>query len=569
MADTRPTILHADMVRTMDPARPAAEAIGVRGGRIAAVGSIQQVRAAIGPDASEERVSGTLLPGFVDPHNHASLAISDRYTRYLSLPAGSTIRDVLARLKRVTSETTTRWVRAHGYNPLDLKELRAPTAEELDSVCPDQPLVAVAYGCHEAALNSLALAEMGWGPDTPDPPGGLILRDRRGRPLGPVVETAAFLVEAKSAEAIAREEGDEPWLARCESYCRDLLAAGITRIGDASVTPGASRLYQRAEAAGRLPLTVHRMPVGAQSLAHPHFEGPPTGEGPPGMPVGPAKLIVDGGDRCALCLTPGQVAWSTSWMLRRSIRRRSLAPFTISSRGGPRWLGGDGRIHSGIRILDDPMLLHATLEGTDRGFQVAYHALGNEAVASVLDVIGLLERKLANLPGRARIEHAMLVDPDLIRRIASSAAMVVGQPSFVHGLGDDLLMTATPPPLRVLPFRSMLDAGIELAASSDFPVVPFDVLAGIQGAVTRRTASGALLESDEAIHVDEALRAYTFGGARALGVDAEAGTISAGKRADLVLLSADPLATPPNRLTGLRILRTYVGGHLAAVTQNV
>lgn len=565
----RPLILHADVVRTMDRSAPVAQAVGVHEGRIVAVGSLEQVRAELGPDAIEERVTGTILPGFIDAHHHASLAISDRFTRYLSHPPGASIQSLLSRLAEVVRQTDTAWVRAQGYNPLTLKEIRGPTAEELDSVCADRPLVVVANSCHEASLNTRALAAMDWNRNTPDPPGGKLLRDRRGNPNGIALESAAFAVEVRSATEVGTEEGDEPWLRRCEAYCQDLLRAGITRIGDASVSPGASRLYELAASTGRLPLTVHRMPMGSGAMTDPRFEGPATGEGPPRAPIGPAKLIVDGGDHCALCLTPRQVAWGTGWNAMQAIQQRSLAPFKLSEHGGPTRLNRDGTFHRGIRILEDPALARATRDGTERGFQVALHALGNEAVDAVLASLAPLERRLANLPGRARVEHAMLLNPGNVRRIAASAAMVVGNPSFIRDLGDQMLKLATPPPFRRLPLRSLLDAGVLLGAGSDYPVVPFDVLPAIQGAVTRRTAAGKLLDPEEAITVEEALRAYTVGGAAAFGVENQVGTISPGKVADLVVLSGDPLSTRPDRLSELRVLRTYVVGRLTSSLQAV
>src|SRR3989440_494034 len=468
---------------------PAVEAVGIGAdGRTAAVGREAGVRAALGaPVASVDLDGGALLPGFIDAHHHYSSAAFDRGLPDLHLPPGSSIEDLLGLVEKAAAAQPGRWVRAQGYDPSKLVERRPPRSEELDDVCPDRPTLVVAHSFHEGCLNSIALAELGWDERSPDPENGMLVRDRRGRLTGEVVEQAFFLAEALSRDSLLTG-GEDAWIAECEAHGRDLLRAGIVRVGDAAVSPAFERLYERAADSGKLPVIVHRMPVAGTSLIEPRFDGEPTGAGPTETPIGPAKLFMDGAERCAVCM-----------------RKRQF------------------------------------LE------------------ASGAMVLGALEEA----QGRPRLEHVMFVDSELVGRIAASSAIAVVQPHFVNAIGDQLRLLPLPRDMSILAFRRLLDGGVELAGSSDYPVSGYDVLAAVRAAVTRRTEVGELVREEQAIEVEEALRAYTVGGAHALGVEDEAGGIEPGKRADLTVLSADPTAGDPPSLGEDEGIRTYLRGRRA------
>ena len=233
---------------------------------------------------------------------------------------------------------------------------------------------------------------------------------------------------------------------------------------------------------------------------------------------------------------------------------------TVANRGGWARRGPDGRYHTGIRVLGDDQLRHNVLAAAARGMQVAIHAIGNGAVVGSLDAFEAARGALAGLPGRPRLEHAMVLDLPLAERIADVGALVVTQPVFLHDLGDELTVLPLPPPLRLLALRTLLDAGVTVAASSDFPAGSFDPLVGIRVAVTRRLSDASIAGPDEAVSTEEALRCYTRSAAEALGMAGRAGVISEGAAADLVVLSGDPLSTDPDRLGDLRVVQTWVDG---------
>ncbi|HEX8053012.1 MAG TPA: amidohydrolase family protein [Thermoleophilaceae bacterium] len=547
-------------VLTMDPAAPEAGGVGIADGRIEVVGSADEVRAAMGEAAELVELGDELiLPAFIDAHHHFCMAAFDRRTPDLHLEPGSTIADVLALVEQAAAAPGDGWLRLQGYDPSKLRERRAPTAAELDEACSDRPLLLIAYSFHEACLNSRGLAEMGWDASSADPPHGVLVR-KRGRLTGELIEGAMFLAEARSRDSLLETAADA-WIAECEAHGRDLLAAGIVRVGDAAVPPTFERLYERAAEAGRLPVIVHRMPVAAASIIEPRTEAPPTGSGPARTPIGPAKLFMDGAERCAICLSMTETAHAAALTLRTAVGGEGLAALRAAT--SVEWTrGADGLMHAGVMFWDQDRLDAAVGAAARAGLQVAQHAIGNEAIALALTALEHEGAPLADLPGVPRLEHVTFLDPALARRIGDVGAMAVVQPYFVYDMvGDFTALTPLPQPNIVLPLRALLDAGVELAGSSDHPVSGYDVLAAVEAAVRRHTRLGRVSGPDEAITAEQALRAYTLGSARALGVEDEAGSLEAGKRADVVILSGDPrrTATP----TELSVRRTYLGGELA------
>jgi hypothetical protein len=162
--------------------------------------------------------------------------------------------------------------------------------------------------------------------------------------------------------------------------------------------------------------------------------------------------------------------------------------------------------------------------------------------------------------GPHRIEHFFLPDPEAIERAAELEVAIATQPAILEWVGDQILAMGMAGHRPFIPLRSMLDAGLVVAGSSDAPVVDFDPLRGIRCAVERRTADGEHFPDGQEITTREALLMYTINAARAGGLEHDVGSLRAGKRADLVVLDADPTALPPGKLDALRVMRTICGG---------
>jgi predicted amidohydrolase YtcJ len=559
------TLLAGGPIVSCEPGAPDAEALLVKNGRIAAIGSIEEVERR---GAGAERVDlngAAVLPGFIDPHHHYSTAAFDRRSPDLHMPPGAGVADVLIRVQRhVESTPGAGWVRLLGYDPSRLRERRPPSRIELDEICPDRPLLVMAYSFHDAVLNSAGFAAMGWSRSTPNPPGGVLVRSRNGELTGEIREAPFFLAEAASRTAMLAV-GEDAWLAEANEHGRALLRAGLVRVADPTVDPDSERLYLRAVDSGLLPVVVHRMPVGPASVLEPRVDAEPTGSGPAQSPVGPAKLFLDGADRCGICASSLDLARAALRTLRM-VGTHGLAALRAAARVERFHRGADGLWHRGINFWHTDGLADAIAQASEAGLQVAQHAIGNEAVTQALDAFERAGAGLHELPGRPRVEHAMFLDPGLERRLGSSGAMAVVQPLFVRELGDEFRRIGFPGRLRVIGYRAMIDAGVPLAGSSDYPVAGYEPLAAIQAAVTRRTSSGKTFQPDQAITIEEGLRMYTLDAARALGVEDEAGSLVEGKRADLVVLGADPREADPQQLAAIPVLRAYVGGAPAFTT---
>ena len=545
----------------MDPAQPRAGALAIRDGKIAAVGDEGEARASAGDGAQVVDVDGgCVLPAFIDAHHHFCLAAFDRRVPRLELPPGSSIQDVLAAVERHARDGEG-WLRLQGYDATKLRERRPPLRDELDEACGHRPVLLIAFSFHEGVLNSRGLEAMGYTPATPDSRGGALGR-RRGRLTGEVIEQPFFVAEARSRDALLAD-ADDAWIAEAETHARELLRHGIARVADAAVPPTFERLYRRAAEEGRLPVTVHRMPVAASSMLDPRVNAEPTGSGPDGTPQGAAKLFLDGGERCAVCLTAPQLAASTMSIARGAVTGAGLAPMRASLRLGAPKLGRDLHFHTGIRFWERDALTTIVRRASEYELQVAQHAVGNEAIGMAIEALERGGERLHDLPGMPRLEHVFFGEERLARRLAAVGAAAVVQPYWVYDLGDELLHQPLPRGIVAAGWRTLRDAGVTLAGSSDYPVSGYDVLAAVRAAATRRTLAGQVLGAEEAITVEDALRAYTAGAARALGVDDDVGTLAPGKRADLVVLSGDPLATDPDRLESLQIRSTWVGGEPA------
>jgi len=410
-------VLLPSTVLTMDPRNSRAEAVGVLDGRIAAVGSAAEVTTTLGEGAERVELDGLcLLPGFIDAHHHYCLAAFDRRMPDLHLPPGSSMEALLTRVEQAARERDSGWVRAQGYDPAKLREGRPPRAEEIDSVCADRPVLLAAFSFHEGVLNTRGFEAMGWDASTPDPRNGALVRDRRGL-TGEVAEQAFYVAEARSRDSLLETAADA-WLAECEAHGRDLLAHGIVRVGDAAVPPSFDDLYDRAAREGRLPITVHRMPVSAGSLIEARLESGPTGDGPPVTPTGPAKLFMDGSERCALCFSIRAVVGSVGGQLRKAVGGAGLAALRAATRSPTPRRGRDGLLHVGMLFWEEDALDQAVASGAQHGLQIAFHAIGNEAVSRALAAIERSRARLSELPGAPRIEHAIFLERDQPRRIA-------------------------------------------------------------------------------------------------------------------------------------------------------
>jgi predicted amidohydrolase YtcJ len=548
-------------IRLQDGRGTRVEALAWDGTSILAVGDRAAVRAAAGPAASAHDVGeATVLPGFIDAHHHPSIV-----ALYAGVPrlAAPEVHDV-ASLQRVLAEAASHapegsWVVAMEWDELALAERRPPTRRELDDAVPDQPLFAMHYSGHRGLANSRALALAGLDRATPEPSGGTIERGAGGEPTGLLIERGMSPVE-RLARASRITSDAEGFLARLGAHHRALAAVGITRVVDATVPLDVFPLYREAAARGLLCVPTVVLPVSTSG----YLEAPwdtlvdgALGDLPEPLSLGPVKLVFDGAPGCAMCLGWWQAFGAMVRSFGLALRTSSGDPLRTAFQLTPR-VSGDLSVRTGILIYrreEAQKIVDAILE---RGLGVATHAIGNEAIEVAVRAYESAGAQLAR-PGVPipRLEHASFLTQEMVSRIGAVGAAVVTQPYFASL--PAYASAASIPKLRNAPLRWLLDAGVRVAGSSDYPVAGFAPLDGIRSAVRRLTSRGHAYEADQCISLDESVTLYTRGAAEVSGCLAECGSLEVGKRADLVVLSH---ALSEATLDAVTVRATVIGGEV-------
>jgi predicted amidohydrolase YtcJ len=521
-------------IRTMDPRRPSATRLGVLHGRIV---GLDEELAGTGAIRVVDLGGRSVLPGFVDAHNH--LAWTGLAAHSLDLSAAQGIDEALAAIAAAAAQAPPgAWVDVVGYDQRPLG--RHLTRADLDRVSKGRKVYAIHTSGHAHLVNSAVLDLIDDIPaDDPD-----VIVDADGRPTGLFLESATALVNAvRQPYSLAELTAA---LATASAIC---AAEGITFVAEAGIgggltsrSPVEALAYQDAVDSGQFRLRAQLM-VAAQSItatgAHP--DDGLARAFPLGLRTG------FGSDRLSL---GGLKAWLDGGMMARTA---ALSQPYVE----------DGPPRSGALTPELEAITESALAAHAAGWQLALHAIGDRAIDAALDIVEAAQRAHPRPRARHRIEHCGLVRPDQLRRLAAATVTVVVQPTFLHAYGDDYAAIMGPGRAGwMYRGRAFLDHGIPLAGSSDRPVADGAPLRAIQFMVQRRSRSGAAIGPDEAITVEEALYAYTMGGATACQVEDRVGSLTAGKYADLVVLGSDPVTADPQQIADIPVLATVVGAEL-------
>lgn len=499
-----------------------ASAIGIRDGRIVAVGESHDLLHAAGPRTKRLDLGGrTVVPGFNDAHAHV-WKIGQLLTGILDLRSVRSLDELIERVRVFGAKLPEdAWLLGRGYNEAVFREGRGPTRDDLDRAEPRRPVALTRTCGHIWAVNSPGLERAGIVASTQAPVGGVIEHDERGQPTGVLHETAIGLVTRTLPVPTAAE-----YERMIEAALHHQLSLGITSSSDCGVQPRLLAMYREMDAKGSLPARMNVMPFR-------RVDGVPD---PLPLPerfvsdmlrVNTAKFLADGG------LSGATAALSVPY--RHQDQR-------------------------GVLRFDEDELRALCRETHSAGWRIATHAIGDVAIDQVL---GIYESLGPHPQGLAhRIEHFGLPDAAQIARASRLGVIAVPQTVFVHSLGRNFRQylpdTFLP---RTYPVRAMIDGGVHVALSSDAPVVENDdPLLGMSAAVTRQVEDGEPIAADQAITIEEALFAYTMGGAFATGDDSNRGSIEVGKWADLAVLSANPLEVEAERLPEIEVEVTMLAG---------
>lgn len=515
---TEPAIAFTNgTILTMDPGKPAANTVVIRGGKIAGVGDGTLLRDY--PGICIRNLAGrTLIPAFIDSHNHLSSfsCFFSGWANLIALTSREAIVKTMEEHKR--SHPGTGWLVGFGWfdaqcGGTDLMR------EDLDILEPDRPVVFIQATFHKSVVNSRALERLGIGPSTPEPRCGIIRRDPQGTPTGILIEQAQAPVFREVMAATTRHHAD-----LIEARARELLPLGITAVHDPGVTPGAEAAYRLLHREGRLPVSVLMMPHGASVLDNEigaRLAGPVTGSGDEQLRTGPVKLFADGA-------TAETVAFAMKMQ---------------------------GRMIRSGNYRDD--FTGALCTSTRSGFQTCIHSFGNATTDAVLDAYEAAAKEAPEgFVLRPRLEHVTLLSDSQIERLAGMNGCVSIQPQFlVRGEG---MKRAPLDEGKWFAYGDLARAGVVVAASSDDPGGFMDardpIMCSVMGATMSR-GDGVTIFPDQVMPFEEWLRMYTANGAWAGGQENERGMLKEGLVADLVILEGDlDPADPP------RVVETWRNG---------
>jgi predicted amidohydrolase YtcJ len=506
---------------------PGGTAIAVKDGRVLAVGSDAEIAPLVGPRTRVVELGGRLVvPGFNDAHVHF---LSGGFGLLsVDLRGAKDEEEMAARLAahaRTLPKGT--WILEGNWDHETWPSKALPTRQTIDAATPDHPVFVQRLDGHMSLANSLAMRLAGITRETPDPPGGTIVRDAQGAPTGIFKDLAADLV----GKAVP-EPSHEMNLRAARAALAEAARVGVTTIQDNS-SIDALRTYQDLRARGEL---TARMYVWRyfSSLDDLDKAGVRTGLGDEWIRLGAIKILSDGS------MGSGTAAF--------------FEPYS------------DDPKTSGLLLHTVEELQRLILKADAAGFQLAVHAIGDRANSLVLDAFEKAAAANGRRDRRFRIEHAQVVrKPDLARFKALGVVASI-QPS--HCIDDMRWAERRIGKERVRDaynFASFTARGIPVAFGTDWFVEPLDPRLGLYAAVTRERPEGGPAGGwfpEEKISLEDAIDLYTRGSAYAEFADAEKGTLAPGRLADLAVFAADLFTVPPRQILTTPVDLTVVGGRV-------
>jgi predicted amidohydrolase YtcJ len=509
-------------VYTMVHNNPKAEAIAVRGNRLLAVGSNEDIINLA--NASTRRINGrgmTVTPGFIDSHSHPLFA-EEAVGVNVNLRRIDEVKEALA--GKAAQTPPGHWVRGVMYDDTKFEDERPLDRHDIDDAVRDHPVYVGHRGGHTGVVNSKAFEIAGITNDTPDPDGGRYFRED-GELTGKVAE---------HARDVFFEVGTWPVMDRsvrqkaAEISSQNMAASGLTSTTDAYGSLDDLIAYQDARDAGELRFRMSFMPGGNSEVYEGlKVAGIRSGFGDDMINIGAVKYGAD-----------GSASERTMYM---------STPY-------------EGTDDHGILTMTQEQIDAAVDDAVAHGFRVGIHANGDWTIAMVMNAY---ERVLKNHQGpnpRHRIEHCSLVNPELLARIKAAGVVPTPFYTYAHYHGNKWVDYGEEKMESMFAHRSFLDAGIPVAPASDYTPGPYEPMMAIQSMVTRKDFRGRVWGPSQRVSVTEAMRICTMHGAYASFEENIKGSLVAGKLADFVILEQDPHDVDPDAIKEIKIVQTVMGG---------
>jgi predicted amidohydrolase YtcJ len=523
-------VLTKGAIYTGDPQRPRAEAIAIRGERIVATGSDDEMRPWIGPKTQVANLRGAFaMPGFNDAHVHLGYAAGEKLA--VAIEGARSLAELQRRIRdRLSEFKPGEWITGRGWDHTLWPEKKFPTRQDLDAVSQGHPMFFARVDGHVGVANSLALKLSGVTREKLDPPGGRILHDpETGEPTGLLEEDAAMDLVRQHIPGLSgtqRRRGIE------------LVVAEASRNGITSAQDNSEwadfLIYEQLKGEGKLPLRITEWLPFTAPLDRLEALRERGGTSDPWLKTGPLKGFLDGsiGSRTAAL----------------------LAPYA------------DDPGNSGILRMDPRNVERMAIERDRAGFQIAFHAIGDRANRVALDTFAAVRAANGERDRRDRVEHAQVVAAGDIERFATLDVIASMQPC--HLLTDERWTDArlgTGRSVDVHAWNSMKKHGVRLAFGTDYPVEPISPLRGLYACVTRELPEGGPAggwRPQEKLPIEDCIRNYTVGSAYAQFEEQRKGQLAPGKLADIVVLSADITRIPPHELLRVQVRMTLTGGRI-------
>jgi predicted amidohydrolase YtcJ len=518
-------------VYTVDSRFAKAEAFAIKASRFIAVGSNADIKGLIGKATQTFDARGmTIVPGFIDTHNHATGNVL-LYEVLVGNPYEVefvTIGSIVDKLRAKASQTPPgTWVEGYFFDDTKLKDNRPLNVHDLDQVSKEHPVAVHHRGGHTTFYNSKALEMADINRNTPNPPGGTFDRDGSGELNGRVTDRATAALNRVGKRATFTEEQrmqrDRDGLAYIS---KQFVRYGVTSVHHEG---GDLTALQQVRARGEL---LHRVSYEASGRV--------------------LDAMISGGIMSGFGDEWIKLGATSEHTVDGSFSERTMALSTPYPGITPPYKGN---------VTEKQDDLNAWIERVHRaGIQVNCHANGDVAIDMMMTAVERAQRLFPRADARPKITHCTLINDDLVRRIAAAGAVPALFTTYAYYNSDKFGFYGEEMMKHCMAFRSLLDAGVKVAAGSDFSPGPFDPRMAIQGMVTRTGWDGKTWGANQRITVEEALRVNTLNAAYNSHEEAIKGSISPGKLADYVVLSEDLFTVDQAKIKDIQIVRTVVGG---------
>jgi len=536
-------VLRGGNVVTVNEGQPRAQALAARGDRIVAIGTDAEIAPLIGPSTEIIDLAGqTAVPGFIEGHGHFMGLGQARMV--IDLMDTTSFAQIVAKVAEAAKTAKPGdWILGRGWHQEKWTTTPSPNVEgfpyhdALSRAAPDNPVVLEHASGHAAFANARAMEAAGVTSKTPNPPGGDILKDPAGRPIGIFRETASGLIEkaldawqeAKSPKQQAADLRRAIALATEEAFSK-----GVTSFQDAGANFETVALYKQVAGEGQLAIRLWVMVRDSNERLRERLpQEKVTGMADHHLTVSAIKVTADGalGSRGA-------------WL---------LDPYSDSP-------GSTGLNTTPLASIEETARI-----AVENGVQLGIHAIGDRANREVLNVYeATFKANPEKKDLRWRIEHAQHISATDIPRFGSLG--VVASMQGIHCTSDAPYVLARLGPTRAAEgayaWQALMKSGAIVSNGTDTPVERIDPIANYYATVTRKTKDGTVFYGDQKMSRDDALKSYTWNAAYAAKEDTLKGSLAVGKLADITVLSKDILTIPDDEIPTARVTRTIVGGQV-------